>query len=192
MLVNKPDYYFSLILFFISSFAVANEYVPPPTGPYQSSVVINTSEQETPQQTQVYKFPSADLIQQAPLPLKRSNIDRRIKTEKERGFLQQKSPAEIQHQIEPQISNQPPRRMPSVKPAQPTNNPYSYGPRAIQNYPEQGRYNQWDYRQFPYSQQYPYGYSNQNYYQNDYMNAPFTDMPSPWSVMPMKPFFSGK
>jgi hypothetical protein len=44
-----------------SVLAQDKDYLPPPTGPYQSSVVINAIEHNSNHETQVYRFPPADL-----------------------------------------------------------------------------------------------------------------------------------
>lgn len=45
---------------------VADEYVPPPSGPYQSSVIIKSAPVGNGRQNQVYKFPSADVLSESP------------------------------------------------------------------------------------------------------------------------------
>ena len=194
----------------------AGEYVPPPTGPYKSSVVVNKNQITEGNSGQVYKFPSDNLIQSESRNDPVFLSDRRIINLPEKKFSnsaqsiatqQAVSEAEIQHQQQSVVSRQssqpPSSAAPNfTNPWDPESLPqaenyqqnYYQGDVFRDNYYQGNRYAGNTYprtqlnSQYAYPQNYPYAQSNQN----NFMNAPFNGMPSPWSSMPMQPFFSGR
>lgn len=176
----------SLIMFCAQP--VASEYVPPPTGPYQSSVIISSGESSSAQQSQVYKFPPADLIPSI------SDADRMRKPawnhtqdREKRDAIESFDPATGASDYASSISQHDSSLMPQNFTNQPAyqQNPWSYPDQH--GYPNQGYSGSWGQPSYPYYQQYPNGYTTP--YNNS--NNPFSNMPSPWSSMPVQPFFSG-
>jgi len=196
------------LLFLFTPYATGNNYVPPPTGPYQSSVVINSVEKNSVEQPQIYKFPSADLIHQ---DSQASSIAKRLpaypvdrsypgsapmfKSEQIAPVTNKMPATSPGYQSQPMVNAQP--SGPAAAPYSPyANNPWSAEQsQGFSQSPEQSVY-QGDVWSMPaqnysprgYPNQYPYGYSN-SYNSNP---EPYTGMPTPWSVMPMKQFFSGQ
>lgn len=194
----KPIIITALVLA-VSTVSQARDYVPPPTGPYQSSVVINNSLANESTQ-QIYKFPPPDILQE----------DRNIPTQRfspsdpemtDNG--QHELPAMIDTPMKPARPNQ--QLNFESRPMMPEYNNYSpwqppqggqaaTAPGWYGNY--QGanpNYNQQIWQQAPgygYQQQYPYSYGAPNQYNG--ANNPFYGMPSPWNVMPKNMFFSDK
>ena len=167
----------------------ASEYVPPPTGPYQSSsVIISSGEANSAQPGQVYKFPPADLI--PPLsgsdtPTKGSLTDSADHVK--RDVMEPYNPDTSATDYAIPKSQNESAMMPQSWPNQPV---YGQNPWAYSNQPgyvNPGYSGAWGQQTYPYYQQYPYGASTP--YTNS--NNPFSNMPSPWSSMPMQPFFSG-
>jgi len=177
---------FSLLF---TQIVLAAEYVPPPSGPYKSSGIVNTNLQQSNSSTKIYRFPSDGLIQSEPR-INPTYFDR-----SQRDFKTQNmaiKPA-IKAPIVPPVKAKPiePAQATVAQPASPpmtgkfTRNPWAPDsmPQPPANYP-----GNWNNQQYSYPQQNPYGYGNQNNFMNNAMNG----MPSPWSAMPMQPFFSGK
>ncbi len=215
--------------------AVATEYVPPPTGPYQSTVVIkseNVNQQDS--SSQIYKFPSDDLIpRHKPSPST-------VPNEQElSGFpadsRQAYQPGQQNQQINQQQGRQPgfqqsgevaqdyfPTRAAPEQRSAPVAQSFETARPAGQDQFRQVPANPWavdmqrkpspypnnvwgnqsygaqQYNPYGYQSQSPYPYQgvspnqNQNSNPNSFMNSPFNSMPSPWTTMPMQPFFSGR
>jgi hypothetical protein len=194
---NRMNYYrvylIPLFALLLCSIATAGEYVPPPTGPYKSSVVIsgkNLFQSES--GTQVYKFPTEEMIQiqrtdpdthkQVRAFKQRDEARPPFKTATETGLPVPATPVPSAN-----LQNGPARLPQSANPGAGgyyANNPWAPGQ---QSYPYWGQ-NMWANPAYAPQQQSPYGYSNQN----NNMNSPFYGMPGPWSAMPMQPFFSGR
>lgn len=205
--MNSWSYLSSCLLVLVSPFSSANEYIPPPTGPYQSSVVIRSIEQSPLQykamqqgsgpQIQVYKFPSADLFEQeAPSQLEINRARQREKPEAsldiptEAPVSQTKTdvvPRQRQYPAPPDFRGQGSRSNVSGQPAARS---FQYSnPWSANHAPEQRGYpDVWGNPGYPDTYQYPYGYSDQY----NSMNAPNYRMPSPWSAMPMQPYNPGR
>lgn len=188
----------------ISSVAQTSEYVPPPTGPYQSSVVINTLQSGAADETHVYKFPSADLIEQVtgkPDEIEPESIATDLAFPSEQDFVEPRTDDVIPstNQTAPMANTNRPVDVRRPQQAQPV--PPAYGSQPYAN-----TVNPWSSSQAPYPNayqeqnlwaqphgrsqyQYPYGYSQQ--YNNNTYNSPYEYMPSPWSMMPKNPFFQG-
>ena len=152
------------------------EYLPPPTGPYQSSVVINTVERNSDHQTQVYRFPPADLtFPDEPAPIRGGGPA---------------APGFADYGSRPPIEDAPPpltTRQPQTAPEGSANanawpgsgsgglpaNPWApdnmTGPAPASQGAWGGTYT------YP---QYPYGYYN------GYTTYPYQVAPSPWAVNP--------
>jgi hypothetical protein len=176
----------------ISQSVLARDYVPPPSGPYQSSIVVNNS-QDGDSQQKVYKFPPPDIL----LDDSGSRAD----------FLQPPDPVgEVSGQAAPPVMQAPlaaqPQLVPPNAPLQ-TGQGQFYQPQTVPSwspdtrsgwYGYQGNvpnYNQNVWQQSPaygYPQQYPYQYRGGNQYNG--ANNPFNGMPSPWNVMRSNPFFT--
>lgn len=172
-------------MLFLPRLVSGNEYVPPPTGPYHSTVVINTVEESSEKKQQVYKFPQEDLFQPRNTePLFPSQ------TGQGHGFDSTNNPASgfgVPRRNPPTAAVDEARTAPSSQAAQPRydqslyDNPWSVDTTR----PQQGYQGDWNTQYSPYGYyQYPYGYSNQY----NTKNNPFSYMPSPWSVMPSKPY----
>jgi len=182
--------YLTGFLFFFSQPILAAEYVPPPSGPYKSSGIVNTSLQQSNSSAKIYRFPSDGLIQSEPR-IKPTYFDRGQRDFKPRNIMATKPV--IEAPIVPPVITKPvePAQVTVAKPAPApmtgnfTSNPWAPDsmPQPPANYP-----GNWNNQQYSYPQQNPYGYGNQNNFMNNAMNG----MPSPWSAMPMQPFFSGK
>ena len=190
-----------------SSLMLAQEYVPPPAGPYKPEVIVSDAPALSSEKSaeKVYKFPSEDLIRgEAPPALS-------FDTPAASG---QQSEQRINHQSAQRSNNTATHTgsgaaIPgsnyhsSAQASQPTtdrlhdSNPWAPSVSTMQ--PQQPVYrgsSSWYPPQYGYGypQQYPYGYGTQDYYgnaQND-ANAPFSNMPTPWNMMPMQPFFPGR
>jgi hypothetical protein len=163
--------------------ATANEYVPPPTGPYQSSsIVINSVEENTSEQPQVYRFPPSDLITDE---MEQSESGPEVVHAEPAGI----APPSVQGRVNSEDYPQQPASMPPVY-SQPYNNWARQGmAQPPMDYRYQGGYQNgtWGYPQqyysYPYSNPEQYDPTNSQYYNN---------MPSPWSMMPKNPFSSGR
>jgi hypothetical protein len=187
-----------VVLVVFSAELAAADYVPPPTGPYQSSVIISDKNlfQSDNGNHQVYRFPTEELIRGEKKPLKftrgdTSSFQNNIPAAPVAPTASTKIP--LEKSIAPSTVNPSAQYYP-VNPWEPKAQSSVQQPMQ-QQYPDNYQYDwgnqssrQQQYWQQPYRQQYPYGYSNQN----NYMNTPFNSMPSPWSAMPMQPFFSGR
>lgn len=178
----------------------ARDYVPPPNGPYQSTVVIdNTASGQS--DHQVYKFPPPDILMDEKLP--QNKLDRPPLNRPQADSMPYPDSAAV-----PQPAQQPAMDYPSAgytNPNQPPANQWQVTP-GVQpgaypgnwyggnGYPAPNSgYNQNQWQQAPgygYQQQYPYSYGNTYPYNGT--NSTFNGMPSPWSVMPKNPFFSDK
>jgi len=149
--------------------AQVDEYLPPPTGPYQSSVVINTQERNADHEAQVYRFPPADLAlpesdyYPPPTPT--------VRSPRERYFSEPKAEFPAPAAVEaPAIVDAPPAHGPAA--ALPVN-PWASDQQALpvpMNNAVWGNPGAYGY------QQYPYGYYN-GY-------NPYQVAPSPWAVNP--------
>lgn len=187
----------TVLLLAVSVVVQARDYVPPPSGPYQPTVVINNSPADESQQ-QVYKFPPPDILLE----------DRNTRTDFPYQPGHQVDKADLQSapaMVEPPMNQQQQvmesQRMQSMPQAdgysqwqipqqsgQAATNPGWYGYQgSTPNYNQ----NVWQQRPgYGYQQQYPYSYGAPNQYNG--ANTPFYGMPSPWTVMPKTPFFSDK
>lgn len=178
--------YMSSILLLFSQKILAGEYVRPPSGPYQSTVIIHKNLNQSGSSDQVYKFPSDILIQVEQSDKSVFLPDRKKQNQTQQG-------AGSKHAIAPVI---PPivENPVFTQPERPTDGNFSRNPWDAESLPGPGSYQgngyqeNWSNQQFSYPQQSPYGYYNQN----NFMNYPFNGMPSPWTAMPMQPFFSGR
>ncbi len=172
-------------------------YAPPPAGPYKPLVVVNDDTNTTSDSSsKVYKFPSEDLIQgDAP------RLQDQPESEKKPAFATvlkhpdntattRSSAQSAMRTVPDSLSSVPPGNGAAWR----QNNPWSplsqtTGQDAQPRYqipgygPGQGWYPGYNYSR----QQYPYGYA----YPGNTGNSPF-NMPTPWSMMPMQPFFPGR
>jgi hypothetical protein len=184
-----------------STGVLAAEYVPPPAGPYKPAVVMSDSSgTSTDDSGKVYKFPNDDLMRSEapPMPVLVPPRKEPVKTvHNERlnaGSEMQKKAAKA-----PTFSSQSPANIQN-----PANsyavNPWAAGAFQSQSSVAPPRYQSaqqpgqaW-YPPYGYPQQNPYAYGYPNYYgnSNNSADAPFSTMPSPWTMMPMQPFFSGR
>lgn len=206
MISNKLIYSFGL-LSFLSFQVLAAEYVPPPTGPYESSIVINNQSPSS-RTERVYKFPSDSLIQSGnrkePVFLSDTSVGVKPEENNTHTFVDSSRP--INQGLE-QIKQPVQSELPNVtNPAAGniTNNPWAPvnlpGPDLYQQNYYQGNsfpdnyYQGYAYPGNPNSSQYAYPQQYPNVYENQYnfMNDSFRSMPSPWSAMSMQPFFSGR
>lgn len=193
-MMTKLQYLLASMLLLHTGFAPASDYIPPPTGPYQSTIVINEVEQNSTHKHQVYKFPQAELfqsrdpdfelprsepIEEERLPILPAENDQFNSYRIPDSIIlppsmgPQSSPMVIQQQ-NPRANLTTPQRW-----YDPTlyNNPWGQNP-APQQQPYQGEWN--------------YPDRNYNYYpspkmfrnQNNMMNAPFSMMPTPWAMQP--------
>jgi hypothetical protein len=176
------------------------EYVPPPSGPYQSSVVITSKSTSEQSDGQVYRFPPADLtlepepdesvVNMVVPPRDNPAVDPAGRpmsypdyAASPRG-LQTAPNTQLTQPVYPSLAPNNEQGPWSVDPG------YSAGMAPGQYYqqPQGGGY-------YPYSTPGGYPYANPYYYQ-DYQgtrydtNSPFGTMPSPWSMMRDNPFFS--
>lgn len=190
----------------ISMNVAAAEYVPPPTGPYQSSIVIDSQNNDRQQQPiQVYRFPPADLfsgsdqakhsmplMQQQPafnadvfnqsgqIPIPMDPARQEIMDMNAQYAEPLQDSASLQQQ--PQAPQSP--FYPQL-----TENPWAVGAQTYQ----QPYTSPWAAQNYNYPMPYQNMNHNQNYNSNPYnMNEPFSGMPQPWQMMPMQPFFSGQ
>jgi len=172
----------SFILFCFTA-ALAGEYVPPPTGPYQSTVIINKGHNPTDNSGRVYKFPSADLIQQDSV-----NNSAVVDSEPSAKFKQETAlPSITEPEKRINVNTSKPDR--DLLPGNTASTYYAPNPWAPGGQPYPDTYQSyWGNPQYSYPQRHSSGYNNQN----DFMNGVFTGMPAPWSSMPMQPFFSGR
>ncbi len=165
-----------IIILLFSSLAVAQDYVPPPTGPYQPSVVINRVDRQMPEQNQTYRFPPADLfgsatlMDESPVPPREIQVENRPPPEPRQAQVARRSEPETYQQMDPQAGGY------SANP-QWRYNPYQYQG-GWNNNPQTYPYAQ------GYQQRYPYGYNQYNG-SNDF----FPGMPTPWTDNPMQQFF---
>lgn len=182
--MNKLFYLFMFMLF-NSSVTVAGEYVPPPPGPYQSTVIINKNEYQSDNSGQVYKFPSENLIQHE------TADNSTFVTDKQTNQLNRETtfPSSPVQENPPAVRVHEPAK--SVPPAnQAADDYFATNPWSSdsQTYPDAYQRNRMNPPPVTLPQQNPYGYNNQN----DFMIDPFNRMPSPWTPMPMQPPFSGR
>lgn len=182
------------------AFSVAAiEYVPPPAGPYQSSVVIQKESTQTGNLTEkVYRFPSdikVNGLKSYPTPSPAANPAKKIEKLPQTQWTTE---ADLTSSTADSASLPMPRQ--STYSRQPANNTGGVNPWSVdypglvspgqQNrnvYPSFNYQGYWSQPQYSQPQYYPYGYNQQN----NFMNSPFGKMPSPWSGMSMQPFFSG-
>ncbi len=172
---------------------MAGEYIPPPSGPYQTSVVIGNDSSQSDRSGQVYKFPSDSLIQinQPDKPLYRSEMNafdsNRDRLAAPARKIPPELPAEVAVQVNPQMPEQPQTPLPYMNYNQ---NPWA--PDSVSSPDMSSQWN-WNNQQYSYPQQNQYGQNQYGYPgQNNFMNNPLNSMPSPWTAMPMQPFFSGR
>ncbi len=176
----------------------ASNYVPPPTGPYESSVVINSVEKFSVEQPQVYKFPPADLPDEDYASESGSQPQAFITDSAqypEAVGAQTVGNAEVPPSYYDESQGaaygeaiMPPGASPVYDPYQ---NPWgTSAPNAGQpSYQPGYQAEMWSYPQGNYPAQYPYNYSNRY---NRGSNNDYYGMPGPWSMMPNNPFFSGQ
>ncbi len=188
----------AVLLSVINVAVEGRDYVPPPSGPYQSSIVINNSAEGGDTQQQVYKFPSPEMllddshtrsefvnqpdiqIDEPPSQNSAASIDAPMNRQQQYPVMNPQGSQSMpdgytQWQL-PQQSRQP----------SPSSAWYGYQGAAP-------NYNQNVWQQVPgygYPQQNPYSYGAP--YQYNGANSPFNGMPSPWNVMPKNPFFSDR
>ncbi len=193
----KQSYLLAGLLLFSSSSSALEDYVPPPTGPYQSSIIINMvplpgSREEIARQSRIYKFPTADMYDQLN---QTSQSENRLDNPPPQVFR----PDEGQNRAKA-IAPQPLESIPNFQPefyTQPSPGYSQYpAPQYMNPWPgnqawQSGGYqNSWGNYNYPgtYTSPYPYGYSDQYYG----TNSPYTGIPSPRGIMPTNPFSSGK
>ena len=180
--------------------AAGSNYVPPPTGPYQSSVIINSSDQFSVEQPQVYKFPPADLVDEvyATEPdLTQPTIDYSGQYPQGNELANQPSyaPVPSTYYDEPVMNDPAAAENTQFSGAPPSSgyapyaNPWGAANANTIQPPYQSGYQAdvWSYPQGGYSNQYPY---MNRYDRGD--NSNYYGMPGPWSMMPNNPFFSGQ
>ena len=158
----------------------ANEYLPPPTGPYQSSVVVNTGDNNAAQK--VYRFPPADLVQTQPKP-PREGLPRRFDFPAAPGGVppvnaNSKMPAPVTPRE--QLSQPPMPAMDANPWAVNPQQPFAPDAQGVWGNPYGNPYGNYG----PYTYPYPYGYGEQHNRNKNF----FSNMPSPWSVMPVQPY----
>ncbi len=187
----------STVTLVFSQSVMAIDYVPPPTGPYQSqsTIIINNNENHPSTPAQVYVFPSDSLINAG-----NGGNSVAAKQNDKQFSGPDISPDKALTPVPGEPIEKPPIVPENNRPTAPIMDTYM-NPWSPESLPGTN-YNQADYYQpnwnnqqynyppqYSYPQQYPYGYNNN---QNNFMNNPFNSMPSPWSAMPMQPFFSGR
>jgi hypothetical protein len=188
----------TVLLLFVSATVQGRDYVPPPNGPYQPSVVINNSQVDDSQQ-HVYKFPPPDML----LDVNKKPSDFDYQPELRGNEPRQQMAPET---VKP-IRNQQQSPLMNSQTMPPLPNPDAYSAWQLQ---QGGRSNNaapgWGYQEgtpnynqnvwqqqapgYGYQQQYPYSYGYPNQYNGT--NNQFYGMPSPWNVMPKNPFFSDR
>jgi len=185
-----------LLLIIMPALVIANDYVPPPTGPYQSSVVINSVEKYSVEQPQVYKFPPADLVDEEYSAESFIDSPTSSAATQYEAPMDVPSPASVNQSVYYDTgqgaanvdSMLPPVSTPGYTPY---NNPWDAPATSATvqpSYPPGYQTEIWGYPQGAYQNQYPYNYSN-GY--NPANNSNY-GMPGPWSMMPNNPFFSGQ
>jgi hypothetical protein len=164
----------------------AGEYIPPPTGPYQSTVVIGIVEQDSARKHKIYRFPQEDLF----------------KPEMPHHDLPLPAPAVSEREY---LNTMPVPAMPLAPPAVLPQQDYRAGPNALNQWYDPALHNapwarnappqrrpyagEWNYPANGYGyNQYPGMYS-QRY---DMLNAPYSAMPSPWVMQPPFNPFTGR
>ena len=164
----------------LSTLAFAQDYIPPPTGPYQSSVVINRMDRSMPDQSRIYRFPPADLVEPPP-PL----LDDAEPPVEARTMEQTRRPLDAPQAVEVPGSN------PAADFRQGYPQTQAYPPAAQWGYTPYQYGSGWNTNAQPYvyppaypQQAYPYGYN-----QYDNRNEFFPGMPTPWTDNPMQQFF---
>ena len=173
MISVSPAVAAALLLFSSVVAAQTNEYLPPPTGPYQSSVVINAVERDSSHEAQIYRFPPADLggpeFEVRPpvkdLPISRPDAIRLPPGSAESGGL---PGVNSEFASDPSVgtAKSPWEGMPAQQGQYPATDPGVWGN--------------------------PYGYSAYPYgYYNGYMANPYPAAPSPWAVNPA-PAYPGR
>ena len=172
------------LVLFNGSTALAGEYVPPPTGPYQSTVIINKNPFQSNNSEQVYRFPSEDLIQQKKIFNPVNSTIKQVEPFKQEVAL----PVPTRDKVT--TKGIPPKVERTVQLSNKAANYYPANPWAPESQAYPGNYqgNYWNNPQYSLPPQYPPGYNNQN----NFMNEAFNGMPTPWNSMPMQPFFSGR
>lgn len=206
MKLNKIIYSLGLMSF-LPYQVMAIEYVPPPTGPYESSIVINKKSPSS-RTERVYKFPSDSLIQsdrrEEAVFLSDTRVEVKPKENKTNTYVDSsRSKDSVRNQntqpLQPELpsSANPVAGGLSTNPWAPVNLPAAE--LYQQNYYQENsfpgdNYQGYSYPGYPNSPQYVYPQQYPNAYDNQYnfMNDPFRNMPSPWSGMSMQPFFSGR
>lgn len=168
-----------LALSLSAALAVAQDYIPPPTGPYQSSVVINRMDRSTSDQDRIYRFPPADLVEPPPPIIEDEQATAEVRARQPiTGSAQAGQAAQVPGSGSAGNYRQAypsPQEYPS---AAQWGYPYNYGSGWNTNppaYPYPPAYPQ---------QPYPYGYN-----QYDSTNNFFPGMPTPWTDNPMQQFF---
>ncbi len=185
-----------------SGLVLAAEYVPPPAGPYKPAVVVSGTQNSAIKGSgKVYKFPSEDLMRaEAPampeMDSTRNEPDRTVQNEGLRANLEgQKNATKAPvYSLQNPANVQNPVNSYALNPwaaGVGTTRSQSVAPPHYQGAQQPGQ--AW-YPQYGYPQQNPYAYGYPNYYgnSNNSANAPFSNMPSPWTMMPMQPFSSGR
>ena len=179
--------------------AAEEAYAPPPAGPYKPVVVVSGEAGYTPDSaSKVYKFPSEDMIRgEAP---KLTDLPESEKKPAFADVIEQPhypgvTPSSRQPAAAAAANSVLPPPQPGGVEAWRQSNPWSPLSQPARQQrsqalyqspgysPSQSWYPQYDYSQ----QQYPYGYG----YPNNTGNSPY-NMPTPWSMMPMQPFFPGR
>ena len=193
LMVTTKLTFISVGLLLLAGSVIAEDYVPPPTGPYQSSVIINKDSVNSGSSGQVYRFPSDIMVQtehkKPPLITEASRYEPEQMLSSKKLIVPEETIPVKKYSL--------PVVTPPVKPlaGNISGNPWAVDNAIFPNsnvgnggYPQYQYQGNWNNPQYSYPQQYPYGYNNQN----NFMNNPFSGMPSPWYTMPMQPFFSGK
>jgi hypothetical protein len=177
------------------------EYVPPPSGPYQSSVVITSKSSSEQSDGQVYRFPPSDLTFE-PEPdepvVNRGRVPPGTNQPGGPVGATMSYPDFTQAPQDAQAGYNTPSPRPAYPPVTPNNEARQWN--ADPRYSSGMAPGQW-YQQpqgegyYPYSAPGGYPYANPYYYQGyqgsgyDATNS-FGSMPSPWSMMRDNPFFS--
>ncbi|MCK4707220.1 MAG: hypothetical protein KAU21_01275 [Gammaproteobacteria bacterium] len=189
-MISKKLIYLPSILLILCQNAWAGEYVPPPTGPYKSSGIIYKKQSQSNDSDQVYKFPSDSLIQSERRDEPVFISDSRIRNES--VDISSKPVLPPQQVVDPAVNLAEPSVF--INPSSSMPGQIAVNPWAAESVPRPDVYQQnyyqgrWSAPQYGYPQQNPYI----NNSQTNFMNDPFNSMSSPWSAMPMQPFFSGR